>query len=630
MYVHKSKWIEVGKLGKKWVIPISLIALLLFLMLSPNPSAAFSVLPNDLNVGPYVDKIVYKVIANQDQRILALQSGEIEMDTSFFDPVHLQTLDADPDIDIYEAVRNGYGHITIDCSYYPLNISGLRRAFAYAFNKTRVTTEIMDGFSVEHDSLVPLPNSWSIEDELDWHYYDARPDIGNQILDDLGFSINETTGFRDAPNGDAFEINILYASSSQEIAGGVAQLGVDALRSLHIDASSVSDHGHTAYNMVFYTTNFIGNDVDWLAYEYWSENADDPYQYSTNFSNATYDSWRDQLLHGTTYEEVYEAAAEMQKILHYNVPRLVVYENTYMQGYRVDQFTGHVPDLGQYISGSWTLRKIHKIDQTRGGTVSIAVSQEPDTFNIFETSSEYSLSVMEELWPSLYKYGPDLTPHPYLAEATIVETHEDNPAVPDGHTRFTIDIIQNATWTDGTPLTAEDIAFSYTYSFETGSLGNPAASDLGDLVAAYAPTPFRIVVEFNTESYWHFSNFAFDFVIPKHIFNDIDGIGYAGWNTWNPVFDPSEPHVTSGPFILSDYKTGEFYEISVNTDFAYYPSFAPINTFDPVPSGSPTTEEIGEPIDLVTLTSIAIAGATTVVIIVMVVEIFHYKHGKQN
>lgn len=597
-------------------------------MLSPNPSAALSVHPSDLNVGPYVDKIVYKVIENRDQRILALQAGVIEMDLSFFDPSYYETLDADPDIDVYSALRNGYGQITINCRDYPLNISGLRRAFAYAFDKTRVTTEIMDGFSIEHDSVIPRPNSLCIEDELDWHYYDARPDIGNQILDDLGFSINATSGFRLTPVGDAFDIKIAYASESPEIAGGTAQIGVDALRSLHIDASSIADHGHTDYDMVFYAMNFNNNDVEWLGREFWGEYVDDPYLNPSNFRNDTYDSWRDQLLYSTSYEEVYEAAAEMQKILHYNVPRLVVYENTYLQGYRNDQFTGHVEDLGKYISGPWTMRKIHRLDGTGGGTISIAINENPDSFNIYVTNSVESAAILSELWPSLYSYAPNLEPYPYLATNLITETHSDNPAVPEGHTRFTIDIIRNATWTDGTPITAEDIAFTYTYAFESGVYGNPAATDLGNLFAAYAPTPYRVVVEFDTESYWHFSNFAFDFVIPKHIFNDIDGIGYADWNTWNPVLDYEEPHVTSGPFIISDFEVGEFYEISANAAFAYYPSMDRPDPSDPVPSTSPTTENVGEPMDLVTLTSTVITGAATVVIIVMVIEIFRHKHEK--
>jgi ABC-type transport system substrate-binding protein len=575
------------------MIAFSLAAAFLFMAVSPVFSKAVTI-PDDLSVGPFVDKIVYKVIANQDQRILALQAGEIEMDNSFFDPVHLPTLDADPDISIFSAL-------------YPLNISAFRRAFAYAFDKTRVTAEIMDGFSQEHDSLVPYPNSWSIEDDMPYH--------------DSGFDIDPITGYRTAPDGSPFDVLIEYSANSQEIAGGTAQIGVDALRDLHVNAdtqaadfneyiSRLDSHGD--YDMVFYAVNFYSNDVDWLAYSYWSENADEPYLNPTNFRNTTYDSWRDQLLYGTTYEEVYEAAAEMQMILQYNVPRLVVYENTYMQGYRNDQFEGHVEDLARYIAGPWTMRKIKPIGATNGGTVPIAIGEEPDSFNIYVTNSAYSAAILFQIWPSLYTFAPDLTPYPDLAESMLIETHSDNPAVPEGHTRFTVDIIQNATWNDGTPLTADDIAFSYTYIFESGIYGNPAAADLGDFVAAYAPTPYRAIIEFATESYWHFSNFAYDTIIPKHIFNDVDGIGYAGWNTWNPVFDPAEPNVNCGPYIFTDYDAGEFYEISANTDYHYYPDFPDTTTTN---TGTGTGTGTGTAPDM---TLAIVAGAVGAAVVILV------------
>jgi ABC-type transport system substrate-binding protein len=564
----------------KRIVAFTFVAVFVLMAVSPALVADAVVVPDQLNVGPYIDKVVFKVIANQDQRILALQAGEIEFDNSFFDPVHLPTLDADPDISIFSALRFGYGHLTINCRDYPLNISGFRRAFAFAFDKTRVTVEVLDGFSQEHDSIVPYPNGWCIEDDMPYHYYTAQPEIGNAILDSLGFDIDEVTGFRTAPNGDPFNVVVEYSSSSPEIAGGTAQIGVDALRSLHVNAETrASDFNeyisrldsHGDYDMVFYASNYLTNDVDWLARRYWSEYANVPYQNPTNFRNATYDSWRDQLLYSTTYEEVYEAAANMQMILQENVPLLVCYENTYMQGYRNDVYTGHVEDLAYYISGIWTMRKIHKIDGTPGGTVSVAIGQEPDSFNIFISNSAYTASITNNLWPALYQYAPNLTPYPDLAESLITETHADNPDVPVGHTRFTIDVIQNATWSDGVPITAEDVAFTFSYAFESGAYGNPAAATLGDLVAAYSPTPFRAVLEFGTESYWHFSNFAFNSIIPKHIFNDVDGIGYLGWNTWNPVFDPSEPHVTAGPFLFTDFEAGEFYEISANPSFYYYP-----------------------------------------------------------
>ena len=597
---------------EKRLVAISFVAAFLFMAVSPVLSNAVTV-PAELNVGPYVDKVVFKVIANQDQVILALQSGEIEMDNSFFDPIYYQTLSEDPDIDIFSALRNGYGHITINTRDYPLNISAFRRAFAYAFDKTAVTSSIMDGYSQEQDSLVPYPNSWCIEDDMPYHYYSAQVNIGKQILADAGFYVDGD--FLVAPDGSPFDVVIEYASSSPEIAGGTAQIGVDALRALDVDARTLSAEfneyisrldSHGDYDMVFYAFNFGSDSVSWLAREYWSEFADTPYQNPTNFRNATYDSWIDQLLYNTTYDAVYEAASEMQMILQYNVPRLVVYENEYMQGYRTDTFEGHVPDLGNYISGPWTYRKIHKIDGTQGGTVPVSISQEPDSFNIFVTNSAYSIAILENLWPSLYSLGPDLVPYPDLAESLLVETHSDNAAIPEGHTRFTMDVVQNATWTDGEQLTAEDVAFSFTYFLESGIYGNPYVATLTDLVSAVAPTPFRVILEFDTESWWHFGNFATMSIIPRHIFNDVDGIGYAGWNTWNPMFDPAEPNVNSGPFILTDYESGEFYEISANTNFRYYPDFP-----------DPTTTETGTatPPDM---TLAIVAGAVGAAVVILV------------
>jgi ABC-type transport system substrate-binding protein len=579
---------------------VSFIILLVTLSFTPILGQALFDAPSNLNIGPYVDKVVYRVIANQDQRLLALQAGEIDMDLSFFDPVHFTTLDADPDINIFEGQRNGYGHFTINCDKYPLNISGLRRAFAYAFDKTRVTSETFDGFSIEHDSLIAPSNPWCIEDDFGWHYYTNQSDIGNQILDDLNFTIDPGSGYRLAPDGTAFNVVIEYISPGLPF-GNPAFIGVDALQSLHINATTRAGAGndiasrlsqHQDYDIVLYAVNFEDFDIEWLAYDYWSDYADVPYQNPTNFRNTTYDSWRDQLLFGKTYEEVYEAASEMQKILQYNVPRLVIYVNTYIQGYRNDKFTGQVPDQGSYITGQWTMRKIHKIDGTRGGVVLIAASTEPDIFNFFVSNNPTSTSIFHEVWPSLYAQSPNLTAYPYLAESMLVEKYEDNSQVTDNHTRFTLDIIQNATWSDGTPLTAEDVAFSFNYIIESGIYGNQAAMQLSNLYSVYAPTPNRVVIEFSSENYWHFSHFAYQYIIPKHIFNNETGIGYQGWNTWNPVFDPAEPYITAGPYLVTDYDAGEFYELSVNPDFAYYESPAvtdhPITYSPPQPPPPPS------------------------------------------
>lgn len=568
------------------------------LCLGNVPVCATIISEESIQIGPHVDSVIFKVIDGLDERVSAIRSGLIEFDTSLFDPVsdpaflplpyypYLEELSADPNISISMMPRNGYGHLTMNCDRYPLNISAFRRAFALAFNKTRVRDEVMDGRVLEHDSLVPHGNPWSIENELEPHYYDAQTETGNLILDHLGFAVNSTTGYRNTPDGVEFEIRIGRATYG-EVEWEITQISRDTFESLHVRARIVGIAASPTIwqqcDLFFYGTAFQDYDLDWLAYEYWSENAQglngtDPNK--CNFRNESYDALRETLLHSISYEEVYETAAEMQRILHYNVPRLVVYQNLYHQVYRNDKFTSHVIDVSQCISGQWTLRNIRSIDGGRGGTVTVGIAGEPNGFNIY-LADHYARIILEEMSCSLYDRGPNGDPIPDLATNLLIECHADNPAVPDGHTRYTIDIIRNATWSDGNPLTAADVAFTFNYAVESGSYGNPAAEKLQGLVAAYAPTPQRVILEFDTESYWHFSRFAYTTIIPMHLLNEVHGIGYEEWASWNPILDVGDPNAWCGPFRFGEYLHGDYYELEGNPLYHYRVEESTTTDLDP-------------------------------------------------
>ncbi len=126
-------------------------------------------------------------------------------------------------------------------------------------------------------------------------------------------------------------------------------------------------------------------------------------------------------------------------------------------------------------------------------------------------------------------------------------------------------MIQNATWTDGEPITAEDAAFSLNYYRDAP--GNPYGTDLTNLTAAYANSPYTLEAEFNTESYWHLQRVGYKPIIPRHIFTQI---GTEGWNTWNPN-PPEEEMVTSGPFNVSEYVASEYCDLSKNDNYPFRP-----------------------------------------------------------
>ena len=561
----------------------AILGLLVMLMLVgfSNPTANAMML-DDVKVGPFVDKVVYKIISQNDQQILALQSGEIDMIGDTVDPVYINGLEADADIEVVNHTRNGYGKFIINCDEFPLNITAFRRAFAIALNKTNASANLFDGNAVPIDSPLPEVNPWSIEGDLSYSYYDQNIILANQTLDDAGFFDIDDDGWREAPDGSDFNVEIeVPASSSLSIE--IGNLGTDALQAIGIDASTIPNdfydyitrlNLHGAFDVIFLATNFASYDPTWMAQEFGSDYYHIDYFNPSNWKNSTFDTWAEQLLNNASYTGVLEAVTNMQEIVIHSSPEIMIYSNTIFSAYRIDQFEGQINDQAKGAYNTWTNIKTHLMSAQggpSGGVFDISLTNDIDSFNFMTSSSASTMLVLDNLYMSLFKTGPDGELIPYLAQTCTIETHDDNPTITEGHTRFTVDILQNATWSDLVPLTADDVAFTFNYYRDSFAYGNPLGVDLSGLTAAYAPTTYQVVLEFDTESYWHFDLFAYDFIIPEHIFSSI---GLSGWNSWNPVFG-SDSHVTCGPFLLSYYASGEFVELVANPIYPYHVPIPP-------------------------------------------------------
>ena len=529
-------------------------ALIITLVFSTSSSS--NPLPvQDISINePSIEQIINRRYGTGDYRHLALLSGEMDInDGELWEYLNTNN---DPNIEVFESLGNGYSYISINCREYPLNISGFRRAFAYAYNKTRLTDRILQyNLYEEHDSLVPFENPFCVEDELDWHYYEGNASVGNQILDTLGFTINTTTGYRDAPNGDPFSVTIEnYYMSQWETFREMANIGAQALESLHINAKAHSAYDSDPtpwdhYNMVVGSRYFSDYDLTWLASEFYSGNADDTDINLSGFSNSTFDGWCGQLLHGSQYNDVFEASKEMQQILHYNVPELAVCQPIQFHAYRTDKFAGFVEDRAKGIENQWTMLQMHKLDGTAGGVVSVGDPHDVSTLNFFQLKN----SILDNLHLSLVARGPNLELIPRLATSVTIETHSDNPAVTVGYTRFTFAMNDSQKWSDETPVTADDVIFTFNYELESGWFGNPEGAEIHDLFAAYAPSPSTAVLEFTGESYWYFDKIAFDYILPAHAFDRSP----ETWENWNPFLNSSEPLVTCGPFKVKSFEPGD-------------------------------------------------------------------------
>ncbi|MHA2140285.1 MAG: ABC transporter substrate-binding protein [Candidatus Thorarchaeota archaeon] len=598
-----------------------MIVFLMMMMISPVWVSAQTVPYEDwtkfLHQGPYIDKAVSKVSSSKDASILWLLNDEIDAIGGQIDPENLPELGEAENIGLEGTLRNGYGHLTINCAKYPYNITAFRRALAFALDKEMISDDIWVGESQPHDSIVAAPNPFTIEGQLPYTYYTAQPEIGNQLLDEAGFHDVDADGTREAPDGSEFHV-VVEGGQQSEIAMECANAAADALDSLDISAEAKpSDfyeylarlNLHGDYDIIFYGFTFgSGYDIDWLIDSYGSMYADIDYANSCNFRNASFDALIPQLLYATEYDEVYDAAIRMQEILVYESPRIVCYNNIAYSAFRTDRFENHVIDPNLGLDEGDTLRKVHlKLDKGGpwGGTYRFS-NGKVDTFNPFKAGTSYAWRVLGQLYVSLIRTGPDAVHVPFFAESYDIQTNVDNPDIPVGYTRIIFDMIQNGTWSDGEPITAEDVAFSLNYMRDGLEFGIPAGHYLDDLTVAYAASPFRVIVEFDTLSYWHLGNAGGTIILPKHIFKDIP---VNQWNLFNPVKGDS-PHVTAGPFTVTEHIAGEFTEITYRPDWAYGLGIHPTDTTSLTDPTEPTTM----PFDITMAIVAGAVGASVVIL----------------
>jgi len=523
--------------------------------------------------GPYLDGVTYDIIPNTATLMQAIQDNDIDiLQAKLDDSIQLLTLDMAANIEIAKYDRNGYGQMVLNTAKYPLSITALRRAIAFACDKQAICTDLFGGMATPQDSPIPLANPYCIDGDLSYNYYASDIDYANQLLDNAGFLIPGGETYRHAPNGDPFNITIEVA----DIGGISIEIGnafESAMLALHVDTvSQPTDfveilsklNNHEDYDMAFLGKAFGNFDVTWMAYEFWSDYADTGFINYANFANATFDTHRDDLLNSPYHDEVMDALDQMQEILIYECPIIVCYNNFELGAYRTDKFEGFVDDIVDGVPCWWTNYQTHLTSSEGGpfgGWLRIGIPESIDTFNFMATSSEHTALALSNMYDSLMRRSPSGELMPWLAESYTTETNDDNPDVPAGRTRFTFELVDNAKWTDGRAITAEDVVFTFNF-YKDGS-GNPYGEGLDGLLTAYSTTSTTAVIEFGLLSYWEMNSIFLKPMLPEHIFSEI---GASGWNSWDP--DPlAEPMVTSGPFVITDYLPDDFLELSSNPSY---------------------------------------------------------------
>jgi peptide/nickel transport system substrate-binding protein len=129
----------------------------------------------------------------------------------------------------------------------------------------------------------------------------------------------------------------------------------------------------------------------------------------------------------------------------------------------------------------------------------------------------------------------------------------------DDATHFTFTIRDDLMWSDGEPLTAEDVAYTFNLYKENHAYlpQNYLTLIDGDVVANGNTVEFDTTEP--TSLYKGGIPYMYTYILPQHIFEQVEaGNCPDGSDPCRPKSFENVPNVGSGPFVMEEYEVGQF------------------------------------------------------------------------
>lgn len=197
-----------------------------------------------------------------------------------------------------------------------------------------------------------------------------------------------------------------------------------------------------------------------------------------------------------------------------------------------------------------------------GGTLTFStIGEGPKTFNPFNSKDNISSTLSEIMYDGLLTTHP-ITGQPIPKLAKSFKISEDGK-------EYTINLRHGIKWSDGKPITADDVVFTWKDIILAG-LGNTSIRD-SIVIDGKLPTVNKIddfTVQFTTpEPFAPFIRMLSSPIAPKHIFEPAVKKGAQYFDTFLSTNTKPENFVTSGAFRLKEYVPAQRVVYERNPDY---------------------------------------------------------------
>ncbi|MFZ5924867.1 MAG: ABC transporter substrate-binding protein [Bacillota bacterium] len=520
--------------------------------------------------GPRVDQIIMPIIKDSEAQLIAFERGEIDVLPGLARPADIDKVKANPNAEITMNLGFHMFYLCFNMRRGPLDADVVRQAVAHVVDRDNIIRTLFKGYMLPLSSFVPQSSPFYKADVPTFPY---NPEKAREMLDKAGYKLDPATKIRIDPKTGKPMREMKIFTPTYEVAPTSAEIGKMIAESAQAVGLPIKpepmdfpvmlqklDRAEFDMYVLAWGLSRIPN---FLHRFFHSSNDIEAGYNRPGIRDPELDKWLEQLAYPPDLATAKAAADKAQLILAQKQPYVPLYSRPYMDAFRKDKVTGYVPMLGygaaNYNNG-WTTLNIRRV-KGEGGSIRWLLPEEPKNLNMCVASSAYEWEVLGRIADGLIAVDPEtLEDMPWLAKSWKVDTWE--PKSGEKGSVITFYLEKGVKWQDGEPFTSADVKFTLEYLRDNKV--PRYISSVKDIVKVETPDPYTAVVYFANVSYWHLYNANLAF-LAEHIWKDVkDYKAFQPWLEPHPTVRGLTKVVGTGPFVLKEYKPGEYVRLMKN------------------------------------------------------------------
>lgn len=180
----------------------------------------------------------------------------------------------------------------------------------------------------------------------------------------------------------------------------------------------------------------------------------------------------------------------------------------------------------------------------RGGTLVIGSTSDADAWNEYVSQQTLAINLLRRIYARLAQEQGDSREHPPSFAPLLAESWSFSA---DG---LTLSFkLKDATWSDGTPITAKDVRFTWTAQ-TSPAVSWTGASFKERITDVQVVDPHTVAFRFDRSYPEMLADAVEGGILPEHVFGPVP---FDAWRT----NDWSQVRIGSGPFLLDRWRPGE-------------------------------------------------------------------------